>query len=143
MAATCSTVWTTFELKSGMSFSSNRLIVGTILVAVIWVYLWLDRFASLEIIYAFERMELALLKWGWEDLWPDGFAFRQLAEREQWIGFSIVLGLVGWWLVVTRKEKKVIRFLTYSLCFFPIWHFALFVILEIESHPSALIVASE
>ena len=143
MAATCSTDWTTFELKTGMSFSSSRLIIGTILVAVIWVYLWLDRFASLEIIYAFERMELALLKWGWEDLWPDGFAFRQLADREQWIGFSVVLGLVGWWLVVTRKEKKVIRFLTYSLCFFPIWHFALFVILEIGSAPSELVVASE
>lgn len=126
-----STDWTIFKLKSGMSFSSNRLIAVPIVVALGWVYLWLDQFAYPEMEMVFQSIGLSFLENGWLEDWPESFPLRKLGDSQQWIGFSVVMVFIGYWLVDARNEKKVIRALIYSLCFFPLWSFAIFVVSKI------------
>jgi hypothetical protein len=85
------------------------------------------------------RLPLAIsIAWAvpWLYLWLDWLAFHQWSAFERWIGFGLGLLLAVWWLNRVRKETRKIRFLTYSLCFFPVWQFALFAIRVLGSSPA-------
>jgi hypothetical protein len=87
-----------------MTSSRSLPLVLTIVVAVGWVYLWLD--------------------------W---LTFNQLSSVELWGGFGLSMAVIAWWLNQSRKNESVIRHLVYSISFFPVWQISLFALGELGS----------
>ena len=70
---------------------------------------------------------------GWVYLWLDWLTFNQLPSYLLQAGFGVGVAVAACWVIWSFGQEKAIRVVICSLCFFPFWQYSLFAVGELGS----------